>query len=58
MYKSESRANPILINSVIKVYEFDEEPLEPIGILASSKSNFEVDSIPHYRESITLQYPI
>ena len=54
MYKSESRANPILINSVIKVYEFDEEPLEPIGILASSKSNFEVDSTPHYRESITL----
>ena len=30
MYKSEHRVNPTLIDNVIKVYELEWEPLEPI----------------------------
>ena len=30
MHKNEPRANPILIENVIKVYELKREPLEPI----------------------------
>ena len=49
MHKSEPRANLTLINRIIKVYELEWEPLGPIGILASSKSNFKVDSTTYYR---------
>ena len=45
MHKSESRVNPTLINCVMKVYELERGPLEPIGVLASLKSNFEVDYV-------------
>ena len=31
-------------------------PLESVVVLVSLKSNFEVDSTFHYRESTTLQY--
>ena len=31
MHISEPKANPTLINHVIKVYEFKKGPLEPIG---------------------------
>ena len=33
-------------------------PLEPIGVVALSKSNSEVDLTSHYRELTELQYPI
>ena len=33
-------------------------PLGSIRVLAISESNFEIDSIFHYRESTTLQYPM
>ena len=36
----------------------DQGPLGPIGILAPLKSNFEIDSTSHYRETIALQYPM
>ena len=31
-------------------------PLGPIGILAPSKSNFEIDLASYYKESTALQY--
>ena len=43
MHKSKPRVNPTFINHVIKVYELEQGPLGPIGVLVPSKSNFEVD---------------
>ena len=34
----------------------EQGPLKPIGVLASLKSNFDIGSKSHYRESIALQY--
>ena len=36
----------------------EQEPLGPIGVLAPSKSIFEVNLTSHYKESTTFQYPI
>ena len=58
MYKSELKTHPTLINHAIKEYEFPRGPLGPIGVLALSKSNFEIDLTSHYKESTTLQYPM
>ena len=34
----------------------NDELLGPIGVLAPSESNSEVDSTSHYKKSTTLQY--
>ena len=54
MYKSELKANPILIIHANKVYELRVGLLGPTGILAPSESNSKVDSTSHYRESTEL----
>ena len=42
----------------IRYMSSKQGPLGPIGVLAPSKSNFEVDSTSHYKESTKLQYPM
>ena len=54
MHKSELRVNPTFLNHVIMYLSSKWAPLEPIGVLAPSESNYEVDSTSHHRESTAL----
>ena len=56
MYNSEPRVILTLITHANKVFELEWEPLGPIGVLAPSDSNSEVDSTSHYQELAKLQY--
>ena len=43
---------------LIRYISSEQRPLETIGVRAPSKSNSEIDSMSHYKESIELQYPM
>ena len=58
MHISELRANLTLIIQANKVYELKARTIGPIGVIAPSKFNYEVDLTSHYRESTELQYPM
>ena len=51
MHISEPGANPTLIDCANKVYEFNHKSLRSIGqYYLPQNSNFEVDSILHYKK--------
>ena len=56
MHISELRVDPILINIPTRYVGFNGDIKTYRIVLVLSKSNFDVDSISHYKESIILQY--
>ena len=56
MHISELRANLTLIIQANKVYELKARTIGPIGVLAPSKFNYEVDLTSHSKKSTELQY--
>ena len=51
MHKSEPRVNLTLKTYANKLYKLKVGPLGPVGVLASSQFNSEVDSTSYYNES-------
>ena len=56
MHISELRVDPILINMPTRCVSSNGDIKTYRIVLVLSKSNFDVDSTSHYKESIVLQY--